>query len=211
MGKTAEYWDSFLYFYLLISKEFQLIYLNTSHICDMFSDLTSRVGVYWQQLKFVRIVRMLCVRVFTVSPAASSWIFQTNFPRGKKKASKACLLWYYFLLSLCLSVEPRRKGWWIKNQSWGRTRNTTAEFCKWWWEWHKMLFRHHTCCFGDKPSVTDDCTGKIHCILVSEWYLCSALLLQWHWDYCRHCRGDSGWQNAWSEKMPLNYFWNFCT
>lgn len=180
----------------------------------MFSDLTSRLDVYWQQLKFIRIVRMqrvLCVCVFTVGPAVSFGIFQMNFPRGKKNATKPCLFGYYFLLSLRLSVEPRKKGWWIKNQSWGRTRNTTAEFCKWWWEWDKTLFRHHTCCFGDKPSVTDDCTGKIHSIFVSVWSLCSALLLQWHRDCCRHCSGNSGWQNPWSEKMSLNYFWNFST
>lgn len=130
----------------------------------MFSDLTSRVGSLLATAEICKDTEdaecTLCVRVFTLGPAVSSWIFQMNFPRGKKNSTKPCLFWYYFLLSLCLSVEPRKKGWWIKNQSWGRTRNTTAEFCKWWWEWDKMLFRHHMCCFGDKPSVTDDCMGR---------------------------------------------------
>lgn len=117
--------------------------------------------------------------MFTVGSAASFWIFQINFPRGKKNATKLCLFWYYFLLSVYLSVEPRKKGWWMKNQRWGWTRNTTAEFCIWWWEWNRALFRNCTCCFGDKPSVTDDCPGKIHSIFVSVWYLCSTLLLWW--------------------------------
>lgn len=104
---------------------------------------------------------VLCVYVCSLwvllSPLESfRWISQEE----RKTQLNPAFFWYYFLLSLCLSVEPRKKGWWIKNQSWGRTRNTTAEFCKWWWEWDKMLFRHHMCCFGDKPSVTDDCMGR---------------------------------------------------
>lgn len=47
---------------------------------------------------------MYFVYVFTGGSAISFWIFQTNFPRGRKNPTKPCLFWYCFPLSLCLSV-----------------------------------------------------------------------------------------------------------